>query len=67
MSEMITFTVPGIHCAQCERAIKEEVSKVEGVIAVGVELDSKVVTVRGVAVSDDAVRSAISEAGYEAV
>jgi len=66
MSETITYTVPGIHCGHCERAIKDEVSNVEGVISVGVDLDSKVVTVSGEAVSDEAVRAAISEAGYEA-
>ena len=67
MSEttITTYTVPGIHCAHCERAIREEVSNVDGVIAVGVDLDSKLVTVSGVAVSDEAVRAAIDEAGYE--
>jgi copper chaperone len=66
MSETISYTVPGIHCGHCERAIKDEVSNVEGVISVGVDLGSKIVTVSGEAVSDEAVRAAISEAGYEA-
>jgi len=65
MSETTTYTVPGIHCAHCERAITEEVSKVDGVIAVGVDLDAKSVSVRGENVSDEAVRAAIDEAGYE--
>ena len=66
MSETITYTVPGIHCGHCERAIKDEVSIVEGVTSVAVDLDSKIVTVGGESVSEDAVRAAILEAGYEA-
>jgi len=37
----------GIHCVHCAAAIKEEVSSVEGVDAVDVDLDAKVVTIRG--------------------
>jgi copper chaperone len=65
MSEITTYTVPGVHCAHCERAITEEVSKVAGVLAVGVDLDHRTVSVRGEAFSDEAVRAAIDEAGYE--
>ena len=68
MSETVTtstYMVPGIHCAHCQRAITEEVSRVDGVTAVGVDLDSKLVTVIGDAFSDEAVRAAIDEAGYE--
>lgn len=66
MSETITYTVHGIHCAHCERAISEEVSKVAGVEAVEVNLNSKLVTVGGQALADEALRAAIVEAGYEA-
>jgi hypothetical protein len=31
MAEAITYEVPGIHCAHCEAAIKQEVGGVEGV------------------------------------
>ncbi len=66
MSETITYTVPGIHCAHCKRAISEGVSKVAGVEVVEVDLESKLVTVRGQAAFDETVRAAILEAGYEA-
>jgi len=66
MSETITYTVPGVHCAHCERAITEEVSAVAGVDAVRVDLDAKRVTVSGRSLDDRAVRAAIDEAGYEA-
>lgn len=67
MSETVTYTVPGIHCAHCEMSIKEEVSEVEGVEDVAVDLDTKVVTIQGHELDDAALRAAIVEAGYEAV
>ncbi|HXF98453.1 MAG TPA: cation transporter [Gaiellaceae bacterium] len=66
MSEVVAYSVPGIHCAHCERAIREEVSDVEGVEEVEVDLEAKVVTIRGRGLADDALRAAIREAGYEA-
>lgn len=67
MSETtLSYTVPGIHCAHCATSIREEVSEVDGVEKVDVELDTKVVTVSGTAVDDGAVRAAIEEAGYQA-
>jgi copper chaperone CopZ len=66
MTESSTYSVPGIHCAHCAMSIREEVSEVEGVEDVAVDLDTKLVTVTGRAVDDGAVRAAIAEAGYEA-
>lgn len=66
MSQTVTYTVPKIHCAHCAESIKEEVSAVAGVEAVEVDVDSKVVTIGGDELSDDAIRAAIREAGYEA-
>ena len=66
MTDTITYAVPGIHCEHCVRAIREEVSALEGVESVDVDLGAKVVTVRGDALSDRDVREAIAEAGYEA-
>jgi copper chaperone len=50
----------------CERAVKEEVGAVAGVDAVDVDLETKIVTVRGEALDDAKLRGAIEEAGYEA-
>jgi copper chaperone CopZ len=58
-----TYLVPGISCAHCVAAITQEVSAVDGVESVAVDVDSKVVTVVGG--SDPAVVAAIGEAGYE--
>jgi copper chaperone len=66
MSETMTFKVAGIHCAHCGMSIREEVSEVDGVEEVDVDLEAKVVTVRGHELSDVRVRAAIEEAGYEA-
>ena len=61
----LAYSVPGMSCVHCERAITREVEQVAGVTAVEVDLDGKTVVVRGDGVSDDAVRAAIDEAGYD--
>ena len=66
MSEVVTYSVPAIHCEHCAMSIREEVSEVEGVDEVAVDLDAKVVTVSGHELDDAALRAAIVEAGYEA-
>lgn len=63
MSTTRTYSVPGISCDHCKRAIETEVSAVDGVSAVGVDVDAKLVTVTGG--PDDAIRAAIDEAGYD--
>jgi copper chaperone len=66
VSETVTYSVPAIHCAHCAMSIREEVSEVDGVEDVAVDLDAKVVTVSGRALDDAVLRAAIEEAGYEA-
>lgn len=61
-----TFEVPDIHCGHCKSAIEGEVGQVDGVDRVDVDVDTRRVTVEGKA-TDDAIRAAILEAGYEAV
>ena len=67
MTETVTYNVPGMHCAHCERAVTGEVSAVAGVESVAVDLDSKRVTVVGSGLDDAKLRAAIDEAGYEVV
>ena len=66
MSETITYRVPGMHCGHCKAAVEKEVSSVAGVQAVDVDLGAKLVTITGESLSDEALRDAIEEAGYEA-
>jgi copper chaperone CopZ len=54
-----------MHCGHCEAAVTKEISEVAGVGNVAVDLDSKVVTVTGEGLNDEALRAAIDEAGYE--
>ena len=63
--QTLTYSVPGISCGHCRVAITGEVTQVDGVNTVEVDLESKVVTVTGTGVEDAAVRDAIDEAGYE--
>jgi copper chaperone CopZ len=59
------YAVHGMTCDHCVLSVREEVSEVGGVSAVDVELASGRLTVTGRQVSDDAVRDAVAEAGYE--
>jgi copper chaperone len=54
-----------MHCAHCEAAVTREVSGVDGVEAVSVNLEDKVVVVSGERLDDSRVRAAIDEAGYD--
>ncbi len=62
-----TYTVSGMTCGHCVLSVEEEVSEVAGVASVTVDLDSGRLEVGGAALSDDAVRAAVAEAGYEVV
>jgi copper chaperone len=62
---ILSFSVPGVSCAHCRRAIEGEVSQVQGVESVEVDLDAKTVTVSGDALDPVAIVAAIDEAGYE--
>ena len=64
-SDRLVYRVPGVSCEHCRSAIASEVSSVAGVDSVEVDLEAKVVTVRGAGVDDAAVRAAIDEAGYD--
>jgi copper ion binding protein len=61
-----TYTVVGMTCGHCVSSVSEEVSQVDGVTGVEVDLASGAVTVTSDAPVDaDAVRAAVEEAGYE--
>jgi copper chaperone len=59
------FTVQGMTCSHCVLSVREEVSELPGVSAVGVDLETGRMTVTGQAVDDRAVRAAVADAGYE--
>jgi copper chaperone len=61
----LRYSVPGVSCAHCQRAIEGEVSQLHGVESVDVDLDGETVTVTGEPLDAAAIVAAIDEAGYE--
>jgi copper chaperone len=61
-----TYTVPGMSCEHCTRAVSEALSSISGVRSVEVDLETKLVKVEGDGLDDATLRAAIGEAGYEA-
>jgi copper chaperone CopZ len=60
------YTVSGMTCGHCEQAVTKEISAIPGVT--DVTADAKVGTVTVAAaepLSEDALRAAVDEAGYE--
>jgi copper chaperone len=63
----LTYLVSEMSCDHCKATVTGELVKVAGVKAVGVDLETKLVRVRGVDLDETAVRAAIEGAGYAAV
>ena len=59
------FTVTGMTCEHCVASVTEEVSEVDGVRSVEVDLETGALTVEGDASEQDVI-DAVAEAGYEA-
>ena len=60
------FRVPDVSCDHCIKAITDELTKLTGVEQVGVDLKTKLVTVRhDGSVTDADLRAGIEEAGYD--
>lgn len=60
------YTVYGMTCDHCVLSVTEEVSEVEGVDGVDVDLATGRLTLTGARYSDDQIKQAVVEAGYEA-
>ena len=65
LGETREYTVHGMTCSHCVLSVREEVSEVPGVRVVDVDLTSGRVTVTSENISDEAIRDAVAEAGYE--
>ena len=60
------FTVTGMTCGHCVQAVTTEVSRVDGVSAVDVDLETGAVTVTSESpINHAAVIAAVEEAGYQ--
>lgn len=63
-----TFSVPAMTCGHCKEAVTTEITKIDGVSTVEVDLDTKKVTVTSSSpVTWEALVTAVDEAGFEAV
>ncbi|MBA3311587.1 MAG: heavy-metal-associated domain-containing protein [Nocardioidaceae bacterium] len=61
-----TYTVSGMTCGHCASSVTEEVTKIQGVTDVDVELATGAVKITSETSLDDAsVQQAVEEAGYE--
>lgn len=59
------YAVSGMTCGHCVSSVSTEIGKVEGVSGVQVDLAAGAVTVSGSGFSNEEVRAAVQEAGYE--
>jgi len=60
------YPVYGMNCGHCASAVTRELSAIDGVTGVHVDLGAKKVTVGSTRqLSEDEVRGAVDEAGYE--
>jgi copper chaperone len=62
----LTYSVPAMSCGHCVKAITDEVTQVDGVSDVQIDLETKLVVVTGPELNDAAIREAIVEAGFDA-
>jgi copper chaperone len=66
MAVTSTYTVTGMTCEHCVNAVTTELTELDGVRDVRVDLATGAVTVTSDApLAEDAVRTAVDEAGYE--
>ncbi|MCR6483560.1 heavy-metal-associated domain-containing protein [Amycolatopsis sp. OK19-0408] len=62
------YTVEGMTCGHCATSVREEVSELDGVRSVDVDVESGRVTVTSdTPLAADAVAAAVTEAGYRLV
>ncbi|GAA1294583.1 heavy-metal-associated domain-containing protein [Pseudonocardia aurantiaca] len=60
------YTVAGMTCSHCVASVTEEISEIDGVTDVAVDLPTGTVTVTSSKPLDDAdVHAAVKEAGYQ--
>ena len=66
MSTTSTWTVTGMTCGHCAASVTEEITEIDGVEGVEVDVPTGQVTVTSAALLDAAaVKAAVEEAGYQ--
>ncbi|GGC57004.1 heavy-metal-associated domain-containing protein [Hoyosella rhizosphaerae] len=65
MSHTTTIIVSDMTCGHCVSAVKEEISAIDNVTGVDVDLASGSVSITSTApIADESIREAVTEAGY---
>ncbi|CAN5398090.1 hypothetical protein BH23ACT3_BH23ACT3_15760 [soil metagenome] len=64
-TDVLTLTFPDMTCDHCVEAVTASVKPLAGVDTVEIDLDTKLVVVRGTDVDRDAVVAAIDDAGFD--
>jgi copper chaperone CopZ len=68
VSSTVTYTVTGMSCGHCEKSVSTELSALPGVTQVAADAKAGTVTVLSeTPLTDDQIRTAVDEAGYELV
>ncbi|HAE91751.1 heavy-metal-associated domain-containing protein [Tissierella praeacuta] len=62
-----TLLVEGMSCGHCEKAVKNALKELNGVLKVEVDLSSKKVEIEGEGLNDILIKGAIEDAGYDLI
>jgi copper chaperone len=69
MTTTATYTVSGMTCGHCVSAVTQELTRLDGVSGVDVDLvaggESRVTVTSAAPLAQDTVRDAVDEAGYD--
>ncbi|MDO4684909.1 MAG: heavy-metal-associated domain-containing protein [Corynebacterium sp.] len=61
------YKVTGMTCEHCASAVKDEITAIDGVTGVEVDVATGLVQVSGSDFTEEAIREAVEEAGYTVV
>ena len=62
-----TIKIEGMSCNHCVMAVKDALSEIVGVSSINVELENKKAIVEGKNLSDENLKEAIEDAGYDVI
>jgi len=62
-----TIKIEGMSCNHCVMAVKNALSEIVGVSSINVELENKKAIVEGKNLSDENLKEAIEDAGYDVI
>jgi copper chaperone CopZ len=66
MNQTASYLTPGISTGHCRAAIIEELTRLDGIDSVVVDLEARLVRITAAQIDDAAVIAAVDQAGYEA-